>query len=133
MPRKPRFFVPGLAAHVIQRGNNRQAIFFETADYELYLSLVGEGRDRYGCSIHAYVLMTNHVHLLLTPAISSIVDSASYLLACYRYIELNPVRAGMVMCPGDYRWSSFQGNGLAEPDGLLAPHARKRALTLPRR
>ena len=67
MPRKPRFFVPGLAAHVIQRGNNRQAIFFETADYELFLSLVGEGRDRYGCSIHAYVLMTNHVHLLLTP------------------------------------------------------------------
>jgi len=158
MPRKPRFFVPGLAAHVIQRGNNRQAIFFETADYELYLSLVGEGRDRYGCSIHAYVLMTNHVHLLLTPmeksSVSrmmqyvgrhyvpyinakyarsgtlwegrfkaSIVDSASYLLACYRYIELNPVRAGMVMCPGDYRWSSFQGNGLAEPDGLLAPHA----------
>ena len=131
MPRKPRFFVPGLAAHVIQRGNNRQAIFFETADYELYLSLVCEGRDRYGCSIHAYVLMTNHVHLLLTPmeksSVSrmmqyvgrhyvpyinakyarsgtlwegrfqaSIVDSASYLLACYRYIELNPVRAGMV-------------------------------------
>ena len=74
MPRKPRFFVPGLAAHVIQRGNNRQAIFFETADYELYLSLVGEGRDRYGCSIHAYVLMTNHVHLLLTPMEKSSVS-----------------------------------------------------------
>ncbi len=67
MPRKPRFFVPGLAAHVIQRGNNRQAIVFEPADYELYLSLLVEGRDRYACSIHAYVLMTNHVHLLLTP------------------------------------------------------------------
>lgn len=158
MPRKPRFFVPGLAAHVIQRGNNRQAIFFEAADYELYLSLVGEGRDRYGCSIHAYVLMTNHVHLLLTPTETqsvsrlmqyvgrhyvpyinsryarsgtlwegrfkaSSVDSTSYLLACYRYIELNPVRARMVAYPQDYCWSSFQSNGLAVTDGLLTPHA----------
>ena len=158
MPRKPRFFVPGLAAHVIQRGNNRQAIFFEAADYELYRSLVGEGRDRYGCSVHAYVLMTNHVHLLLTPtekhSISrimqcvgrhyvpyvnakyarsgtlwegrfkaSIVDSTSYLLACYRYIELNPVRAGMVANPEEYCWSSFQSNALAATDGLLTPHA----------
>ena len=158
MPRKPRFFVPGLAAHVIQRGNNRQAIFFESADYELYLSLVVEGRDRYGCSIHAYVLMTNHVHLLLTPVEkqsvsrmmqyvgrhyvpyinakyarsgtlwegrfkASIVDSASYLLACYRYIELNPVRAGIVANPREYRWSSFHSNALTVPDGLVTPHA----------
>jgi putative transposase len=158
MPRKPRFFVPSLAAHVIQRGNNRQTIFFDAADYELYLSLLGEGRDRYGCSIHAYVLMTNHVHLLLTPTETqsvsrlmqyvgrhyvpyinakyarsgtlwegrfkaSIVDSASYLLACYRYIELNPVRAGMVAYPEDYCWSSFQSNALTATDGLLTPHA----------
>ena len=130
MPRKPRFFVPGYAAHVIQRGNNRQKIYFDEEDYGHYLSLLGKARERYSCAIHAYVLMTNHAHLLITPedktAISqvmqyvgrhyvpyinkkytrtgtlwegrfraSIVDSAAYLLACYRYIELNPVRPGM--------------------------------------
>jgi putative transposase len=67
MPRKPRFFVPGLPVHVVQRGNNRQAIFFEEIDYQLYLSLLNEARSRYGCEIHAYVLMTNHVHILADP------------------------------------------------------------------
>jgi len=157
MPRKPRFFVPGLAAHIVQRGNNRQATFFEREDYELYLSLLLEGGDRYGCAIHAYVLMTNHVHILATPsqAISisrmmqyvgrhyvpyinkkyrrsgtlwegrfkaSVIDTSDYLLACYRYIELNPVRAGMVDDPRGYRWSSFRYNGLGEGDALIAAH-----------
>ena len=67
MPRKPRFFVPGLPAHVVQRGNNRQAVFFEDIDYEVYISLLQEACDRYHCVIHAYVLMTNHVHILITP------------------------------------------------------------------
>ncbi|MEM6580674.1 MAG: transposase [Pseudomonadota bacterium] len=67
MPRKPRFFIPGFPAHVVQRGNNRQAIFFEDVDFELYLSLLAQARDRYGCKIHSYVLMTNHTHLLVTP------------------------------------------------------------------
>jgi putative transposase len=158
MPRKPRFFLPGLAAHVVQRGNNRQPIFFERSDYERYLSLLGDGCDRYSCVIHAYALMTNHVHLLLTPAESqsvsrmmqylgrhyvpyvnhkysrsgtlwegrfkaSLVDTSSYLLACYRYIESNPVRAGMVANAGDYRWSSFHHNGLGLSNPLIAPHA----------
>lgn len=122
MPRKPRFFVPGVPAHLIQRGNNRCAIFFEATDYEVYLSLLNEARDRFGCDIHAYVLMTNHVHLLGSPldktSISrmmqyigrhyvpyinqkyqrsgtlwegrfkaALVDTSSYLLACYRYIN----------------------------------------------
>ena len=68
MPRKPRFFVPGLPVHIVQRGNNRQAIFFEEIDYDVYLSLLSEACDRYGCGIHAYVLMTNHVHILATPS-----------------------------------------------------------------
>jgi putative transposase len=158
MPRKPRFFIPGLPAHVVQRGNNRQAIFFEEADYRVYLSLLNGARDRYGCAIHAYVLMTNHVHLLATPedkhSVSrmmqyvgrhyvpyinkkygrsgtlwegrfkaSIVDSSEYLLACYRYIELNPVRAGMVDQPGGYVWSSYRYNALEGTDGLITPHA----------
>ncbi len=158
MPRKPRFFLPGLAAHVVQRGNNRQPIFFERSDYEQYLSLLGDGCDRYGCVIHAYVLMSNHVHLLLTPAgqqsvsrmmqhlgrhyvpyvnhkysrsgtlwegrfKASLVDTSLYLLACYRYIETNPVRAGMVANVSDYHWSSFQHNGLGLSNGLITPHA----------
>ena len=67
MPRKPRFFIPGVPAHIVQRGNNRQVVFFEGPDYEVYLSLLNEARDRFSCEIHAYVLMTNHVHLLGSP------------------------------------------------------------------
>ena len=67
MPRKPRFQLPGIPAHVVQRGNNRQAIFFDDADHRAYLSWLHEGLKRYGCELHAYVLMTNHVHFLLTP------------------------------------------------------------------
>ena len=157
MPRKPRFFIPNLPVHVIQRGNNRQAIFFEEADYRRYLSLLGKGKERYGCSVHTYVLMTNHVHLLMTPVEvdsvsrimqyvgrhyvpyinhkykrtgtlwegrfkAGIVDSTTYLLACYRYIELNPVRAGMVEEPGYYAWSGFHANGLARSDALITAH-----------
>ena len=158
MPRKPRFFVPGLPVHIVQRGNNRQAIFFEEIDYDVYLSLLNEARDRYGCGIHAYVLMTNHVHILATPlekaSISRVmqyvgrhyvpyvnqkyrrtgtlwegrfkaamVETSTYLLACYRYIELNPVRAGIVSHPGEYVWSSYAKNGLGCEDELITEHA----------
>jgi len=67
MPRKPRFFLPGMPAHLVQRGNNRHAVFYDEADYRAYLERLVEGAKRYGCAIHAYVLMTNHVHLLATP------------------------------------------------------------------
>lgn len=78
MPRKPRFFVPGVAAHVVQRGNNHQAIFFECDDYRCYLSLLCEAIARYGCAVHA----TNHVHLLLTPeALDSISRAMQYIEA----------------------------------------------------
>lgn len=131
MARMPRVTCPDLPHHVIQRGNNRSAIFFDDSDYRAYLNWLAESMEKYGCSLHAYVLMTNHVHLLLTPESessisqtlqslgrryvryingvygragtlwegcykSSIVQSEQYLLTCYRYIELNPVRAGMV-------------------------------------
>ncbi len=59
MPRKPRFYIAGMPAHVIQRGNNRQAIFFDESDYKAYLSWLKEAADKYHCDIHAYVLMTN--------------------------------------------------------------------------
>jgi putative transposase len=60
MPRKPRFFLPSVPVHVVQRGNNRQAVFYDDSDYRVYLNWLREGAERYGCDIHAYVLMTNH-------------------------------------------------------------------------
>jgi putative transposase len=157
MPRKPRFFLPGVPVHVVQRGNNRQAVFFDDNDYRVYLDWLGTAAGEHGCAIHAYVLMTNHIHLLMTPngreAISatlqavgrrfvpyinhsygrtgtlwegrfkaSAVQAEDYLLACYRYIELNPVRAGMVERPEDYPWSSYRANACGAPDPLITPH-----------
>jgi len=157
MPRKPRFYLPGVAAHVVQRGNNRQAAFFDDVDYVAYLRWLKEGAERYGCAIHAYVLMTNHIHLLVTPGSSeaisrmlqylgrryvmyindthgrsgslwegrhkgSVISEEDYLLACHRYIELNPVRAGMVRRPGEYPWSSYQANAVGEENSLIAHH-----------
>lgn len=143
MPRRARLRVAGVPHHVIQRGNNRSPCFFAEEDYRFYLRCLHEGADRYECAIHAYVLMTNHVHLLVSPAgeealsllmrylgsryvqyvncvyqrtgtlwegrfKSSLIDSARYLLTCYRYIELNPVRARMAASPTDYPWSSYR-------------------------
>ena len=157
MPRLPRFQLPGMPQHVIQRGNNRSNCFFEQADYVFYLDSLREAADRYGCRIHAYVLMTNHVHLLVTPCFegavssmmqsagvryvkyinrvhrrtgglwegrykASLIESVDYLLVCYRYIELNPVRAKMVMHPGEYPWSSYHVNALGESSGLVSAH-----------
>ncbi|HMM54541.1 MAG TPA: transposase [Candidatus Desulfobacillus sp.] len=157
MPRRARIVLPGVPLHVIQRGNNRQACFFADDDYRLYLDQLRLCAQRAGCAIHAYVLMTNHVHLLLTPHQadsasvmmkllgqryvqhvnrlyrrsgtlwegrfrSCIVQDEAYLLGCSRYIELNPVRAGMVAAPSMYRWSSHRANALGETDGLTEPH-----------
>lgn len=145
--------------HLVQRGINREPCFFAEEDYRCYLHWLEEAARDCGCAIHAYALMTNHVHLLLTPAVSdapsrlmqsvgrryvqyanrqyrrtgslweeryksSVVQAESYLLACMRYIELNPVRAAMVADPGGYCWSSYRANGLGQPDARLTPHSR---------
>ena len=68
MSRPPRLELPGVPLHVRQRGNNRAACFFGDVDRRFYLKCLSEGATRHGCAIHAYVLMTNHVHLLVTPA-----------------------------------------------------------------
>lgn len=163
MPRQPRFSVPGIPQHVIQRGNNREIIFCCDDDYWFYLDKLKEGAAKYGIDVHAYVLMTNHVHLLLTPSTvsgvgklmqyigryyvqyfnhsykrtgtlwegrykASLVDAETYLLSCYRYIELNPVRAEMVEHPAEYPWSSFRCNALGDANALLTPHALWRDL-----
>lgn len=157
MPRKPRFYLPGIPAHIIQRGNNRQPTFFSEEDYQAFLNWLKDGANRHGCAIHAYVLMTNHVHLLVTPqekeSISRmiqftgrnyvtyvnqkygrsgtlwegrhkgcIITADTYLLACSRYIELNPVRAGMVETPGEYPWSSYRENAHGEVTGIVKQH-----------
>lgn len=163
MPRAARIVVPGVAVHVIQRGNNRLPCFFRGADYRTYLAYLRKFAGEHGCLIHAYCLMTNHVHLLLTPRFpdscallmkhlgqcyvqtfnkahgrtgtlwegrfrSCLVPTDRYALACYRYIELNPVRAGIVEEPIQYPWSSFMANGLGHSDSLLTPHPAFEAL-----
>ena len=122
MPRLSRKCPVGLPIHVIQRGNNRQVCFAAEADFKAFAHWLHKGSLKFGVQIHAWVLMTNHVHMLLTPkaemAVSwlSIVQSRNYLLACRRYIELNPVRAGMVTDPADYAWSSYRAQSEhAEP------------------
>lgn len=67
MARKPRFSLTGVPQHVIQRGNNREPCFFAAEDYRFYLDSLKEACEKYHCAVHAYVLMTNHVHLLVTP------------------------------------------------------------------
>lgn len=68
MPRKPRFVIPGVPIHVVQRGRSREPVFYDDADYRVYLGRLKEAADRYHCQIHAYVLMTNHIHILVTPS-----------------------------------------------------------------
>ncbi len=163
MPRRLRISVPDVATHVIQRGNNRNPCFFRDSDYLYYLAQLRTLTREIGCSVHAYCLMTNHVHLLLTPQApqacttlmkhlsqrhaqyvnrtyertgslwdgrfrSCLTESRRYVLACYRYIELNPVRAGMVDAPGSYPWSSYAANAQGAPSGLIAPHPEYLAL-----
>lgn len=158
MPRKNRVYVPEMPYHIVQRGNNREACFYCDDDYQLYLELLGDYSDRYKVSVHAYILMTNHIHLLVTPAYadsvsrmmqslasryaffmnklhkrsgtvwegrhkSSVVDAADYLLKCYRYIELNPVRANMVSRPEEYRWSSYGVNAWGDKSNYLSHHS----------
>ena len=158
MPRRPRIQLAEVPLHIVQRGINREPCFFAEEDYHCYLHWLEEAARDCSCAIHAYVLMTNHVHLLLTPTAngsparlmqslgrryvqyinrfyrrtgslwegrykSSLVQAETYLLACYRYIELNPVRADMVADPGQYRWSSYRANGLGLPDTRLTPHS----------
>jgi len=141
----------------MQRGHNGEPVFFEDQDYLEYLKILKRVSEACHCAIHAYVLMTNHIHLLLTPdaggSISRlfqecggqyvsyinqtyrrrgtlwegrhkgiIVESTRYFLTCMRYIELNPVRAGIVAQPEHYRWSSYPANALGEDNCIVSPH-----------
>lgn len=157
MPRQPRIKLAGVPVHIIQRGNNRAPCFYHDADYRCYLRHLQHLCQSGGVQLHAYVLMTNHVHLLVTPQEaegtsqlmkhlgqryvqyinrtynrsgtlwegrfrSCLVEAETYLLRCQRYIELNPIRAGMVAHPGAYPWSSYLANANGEANELLTPH-----------
>lgn len=157
MPRRPRLRVAGMPFHVVQRGHNKGPCFLSDGDRYRYLDEITVLARTHAVSVHAYVLMTNHVHLLATPSEADslstlmrflglryvsyfnrmhgrtgsvwegrpficLVEADSYLLTCHRYIEQNPVRAGMVTRPDEYRWSSYRANAWGEPDALIRPH-----------
>lgn len=157
MPRHPRIHLANVPTHVVQRGHNRCPVFLQDVDFRIYRSALSRAIDEYECILHAYALMTNHVHLLLTPTradslphlfmslgsrysryfnlkytrsgtlwgnryYASQIQSEAQLMRCYRYIDLNPVRAGLVATPDAYRWSSFRNNGHGHPDSLVMPH-----------
>jgi putative transposase len=158
MARLPRLTVPGYPHHVIQRGNNRQAIFSSTADYLMLLALLDEYAQKFGVALHAYVLMSNHFHLLATPTTddglpqmmqavgrryvryfndrqqrsgtlwegryrSTLIETDRYFLACMAYIDLNPVRAGLVPTAKEYPWSSHAHYVGLRADKIVTPHA----------
>jgi putative transposase len=158
MARQPRLTVPGYPHHIIQRGNNRQSIVRDDADRLRLLALLAEQAPRFQVAVHAYVLMDNHFHLLVTPETatgipqlmqavgrsyvryfnnrhgrsgtlwegryrSTVVETERYLLACMVYIDLNPVRAGMVVEPAEYPWSSHRHTIGQVVDKLVSPHA----------
>jgi putative transposase len=158
MARQPRLTVAGYPHHVIQRGNDRQAIVRDDADREKLWALLAEQSAIFKVAIHAYVVMDNHLHLLATPQTdeglpklmqavgrsyvryfnlrhqrtgtlwegryrSNLIESERYLLACMVYIDLNPVRAGMVQEPADYKWSSHRHCIGQLSDKLVTPHA----------
>jgi putative transposase len=157
MARQPRTHVDGYPLHIVQRGHNRGRCFFADVDYQLYRDWLLAAVKDAECQLHAYVLMSNHVHLLITPTNavrmpevmesmgrhyvpyinrryersgslwerryhSSLITTDEYLLACYRYIELNPVRAGIAKSPDAYPWSSFRANAWGEAHPGLTPH-----------
>lgn len=157
MPRHARIALPNVPQHLIQRGNNRDVCFFTDEDYQKYLGWLSEAADNNDCRIHAYVLMSNHVHLLMSAERADApgnmmkslgqryvqyinrtyrrsgtlwegryrscpVQEETYFMACQRYIELNPVRAGMVSQPGLYPWSSYKTNAEGQDNPLITPH-----------
>lgn len=159
MARRARLYLQGVPQHVIQRGNNNQPVFFQEEDYEFYLSCLYDAALTYGCDIHTYALMPNHVHLLTTPRhpdsipkmmqslgtryvhyinatyqrtgtlwngryCACLVEPDTYFLNCCLYIELNPLRTGLVDDHNGYAWSSYRYHAQGEKTSVLTPHVQ---------
>jgi len=153
MARKPRIEYEGAFYHIITRGNQRQKIFGDEKDYSKYLEILTRYKSQYKYRIYAYVLMNNHVHLLIETKdipLSKIqqginqsytiyfnkkyntvghlfhgrykailCDKEAYLLSLIKYIHLNPVSAGIVKEPDEYRWSSHINYIGREKGGII--------------
>ena len=163
MARRERTYPADVPVHVVHRGVSQEDVFKDDVDRARFLEELRHSSARHQVDVHAYVLMSNHYHLLVTPRSpggvscmvrdlcrkyvpvhnvrrersgtlwdgrhwSGIIANDRQFLACSRYIELNPVRAGMVRHPGGYRWSSHQSNALGRPDPLITQHELYRAL-----
>ena len=141
MARKPRIEFPGALYHVFSRGNNKQPVFKCETDYEAFLERVKRYSEKYLFKVFVYVLMPNHIHLVMETNVAPLskimqgllqsytmyfhknygsvghlfqgrykailCDKEAYLMELIRYIPLNPVRAGIVNLPEDYKWSSY--------------------------
>jgi putative transposase len=137
-------------------------IFRSDGDYECFLEILRAATIRHHTEVHTSVLMTNHVHLIVTPQTanglsetmkfvgetyasyfnrryvrtgglyngryrSMPIDTERYWFTCMRYVELNPVRAGIVKRPDEYRWSSYRFHAMGEPNPLIVPHRMYRS------
>jgi len=158
MPRIARVAPRNYIFHILTRGNNRQDVFRDEMDYQKYLEILDRYKEKHQFKIYHYVLMKNHVHLVLEPQEeggsladimkginlsyaqhykrrydhighfwqdrfkSILISSDQYLLACGSYVELNPVRAGAVKDPKDYRWSSYRAYAFGEKNLLVDKH-----------
>ena len=158
MARLARLYVPGMPQLVTQRGNNRTALFLDETDYLQFLAWLRDALKECDVVLHAYVLMPDHVHLLLTakdergvPSLmqrlgrryvrwfndrhrrtgtlwegryrSTVVEPSKWMIAAYRYIEMNPLRAGLVPDPAFWVWSSARAHLGHESDPYLTDHA----------
>ncbi len=157
MPRAARIAFPSLVYHIISRGNNREPVFEEKEDFEIYLEMCRRYKDQYGFKLYHWVLMNNHIHLLIETKEngslskvmqginlaytiwfnrkngkvghlwqdrykSAVVERDSYLLECGRYVERNPLRAGMVKDLKEYLWSSYRVYAYGKADGVTDRH-----------
>src|SRR5436189_1707931 len=157
MSRPTRVFVRGVSVHVIQRGNNRMAICHDDQDYMSLMAFLEWAAGRFRVSVHAYALMTNHFHFIVTPADADglprmmkeigtryvryhnrkydrigtlwngryrglLIQDEQYWLTCLRYVEQNPVRAGIVDRPEDYRWCSYSAHAFGHWANWLTTH-----------
>jgi putative transposase len=158
MPRTARIAPKEFVYHILTRGNNQQDIFQDEDDYQKYIDILWKYKEKYKYKLYHYVLMTNHVHLVIEPTDaggelsqimkginlsyaqhyktkykysghfwqdrfkSIIISKDEYLLACGSYVELNPVRAGMVKETKEYKWSSYKANAYGKKDDLVDAH-----------
>ncbi len=154
MPRRKRFTIDNGIYHIMVRGNEKRNIFHDKEDYQNYKDIIKDNKDRYSYKVYNYVLMDNHVHMIIKASSgddlsngmrrigvmyasyyrrkykgvghifqgrfrSFVIENGIYMLECGKYIELNPVRAGIVTKPSEYVWSSYKFYERGEIDKIV--------------